>query len=65
MRKSREAGHRTYGRPRIPADLKAQGERVVPKRIAGLMQEEGIEGASRPRRKAATTGTPTLARRPT
>ena len=55
VRESWEASRRTYGRPRIHADLIARGERVAPKRIARLMREEGIEGASRRRRKAATT----------
>ena len=55
VRKSWEASRRTYGRPRIHADLKAQGEQVAPKRVARLMREEGIEGASRRRRKAVTT----------
>ena len=50
-----EANRRTYGSPRIYADLRAQGERVAPMRVARLMREEGIEGASRRRRKAATT----------
>ena len=42
-----EESRRTYGRRRIHADLKAQGERVSLKRIARLMREEGIEGARR------------------
>ena len=55
VRRSWEASRRTYGRPRIHADLAAWGERVGPKRVARLMREEGIEGASRRRRKAGLT----------
>ena len=55
VRRSWEASRRTYGRPRIHADLAAWGERVGPKRVARLMREEGIEGASRRRRKVALT----------
>ena len=43
-----------YGHPRIHAELRAQGERVGNKRVARLMQQAGIEGASR-RRSAKTT----------
>ena len=43
-----------YGRPRIHAELRAQGERVGNKRVARLMKQAGIEGASR-RRSAKTT----------
>ncbi len=42
-----EESRRTYGRRRIHADLKAQGEKASLKRIARLMHEEGIEGARR------------------
>lgn len=49
VRRSWEASRRTYGRPRIHADLKAQGEKTSPKRIARIMREEGIAGASRRR----------------
>ena len=43
-----------YGRPRIHAELRAQGERVGNKRVARLMQQAGIDGASR-RCSAKTT----------
>ena len=43
-----------YGHPRIHAELRGQGERVGNKRVARLMQQAGIEGASR-RRSAKTT----------
>ena len=44
----------TYGRPRIHAELKEQGEKVGGKRIARLMKESRLEGASR-RRRVFTT----------
>ena len=44
----------TYGRPRIHAELKEQGEKVGGKRIARLMEESRLEGASR-RRRVFTT----------
>ncbi|MCY4555200.1 MAG: IS3 family transposase [Chloroflexi bacterium] len=48
------ANRKVYGRPRIHAELQAEGERVGQKRIARLMKQAGIEGASR-RRSAKTT----------
>jgi len=45
---------RTYGRPRIHAELKEEGERVGAKRVGRLMQAAGLEGASR-RRGTCTT----------
>ena len=48
------ANREVYGRPRIHAELQAGGERVGQKRVARLMQQAGIEGASR-RRSARTT----------
>jgi putative transposase len=50
-----EANKRVYGRPRIFADLKESGERVGQKRVARLMRQEGIQGASRRRRGPKTT----------
>lgn len=44
----------TYGSPRILADLQESGERVGRKRVARLMQAEGLEGVSR-RKKSRTT----------
>jgi hypothetical protein len=32
----------TYGRPRVHAELKADGERISGKRVARLMREEGL-----------------------
>ena len=39
--------NRTYGRPRIHADLRDDGVSVSGKRVARLMRERGIKGASR------------------
>jgi putative transposase len=39
----------TYGAPRVHAELQAQGTRVSRKRVARLMREAGLEGASRRR----------------
>lgn len=46
--------HGTYGRPRIYAELKEEGEAVGPKRVGRLMKERGLEGVSR-RRRVHTT----------
>ena len=48
------ASDKTYGSPRIYEDLKTAGERVGRKRVARLMQDEGIEG-QRKRRFRVTT----------
>jgi len=45
---------RTYGRPRIHAELAAQGVRVGSKRIGRIMKSAGIAGV-RPRRLRKTT----------
>ncbi len=50
-----EQSRRTYGRPRIHAELKARGERVGSKRVGRLMKQAGIEGVTRRRRKVVTT----------
>ncbi len=44
-----------YGRPRIYADLKEDGEKVGQKRVGRLMKQAGIVGASRRRRGPKTT----------
>jgi putative transposase len=45
---------RTYGSPRIHAELKDEGVRVGKKRVSRLMRKAGLEGASRRRRKGTT-----------
>jgi putative transposase len=48
IRQVHEASHGIYGAPRIHAELRAvDGLRVARKRVARLMRELGIEGASR------------------
>jgi len=46
---------KVYGRPRIYAELKEQGEPVGEKRVGRLMNQAGIRGASRKRRGPKTT----------
>lgn len=48
------ASNKTYGSPRIHEELKTVGEKVGRKRVARLMQDEGIEG-QRKRRFRVTT----------
>ncbi len=48
------ASGETYGAPRVHADLQASGQRVAKKRVARLMQEDGLV-ARRPRRRVVTT----------
>ncbi len=52
-----EAPPRTYGVPRIQAVLAREGLRVGKKRVARLMNVEGIQGVSR-RRGRSTMGCP-------
>jgi putative transposase len=49
-----EDSRKTYGVPRVHAELKADGERVARKRVARLMRAAGRQGASR-RSKIFTT----------
>ena len=44
IRAAHAASGKTYGSPRVFKDLEAAGQRVGRKRVARLMQEEGIEG---------------------
>jgi putative transposase len=48
----------TYGRPRIHAELKEEGIAVGGKRVARLMQERTVLGASRRKSTVRTTRTP-------
>lgn len=54
IRSIHERSRGTYGAPRVHAELVACGLRVGRKRVARLMREAGLEGASR-RRRALTT----------
>jgi putative transposase len=49
-----DASRKTYGVPRVHAELKEGGEHVARKRVARLMREAGRQGASR-RSKTFTT----------
>jgi putative transposase len=50
-----EKSWRTYGVPRMHAELRDHGVRVSRKRVARLMRELGIEGVSRRRGRKRTT----------
>lgn len=54
IRSIHEQSRGTYGAPRVHAELAASGTRVSRKRVARLMREAGLQGASR-RRWALTT----------
>lgn len=54
IRAIHEDSRETYGAPRIYAELRDEGERVGKNRIARLMNEAGIEGVSRRRRRGTT-----------
>ena len=55
IRTAHDENRRVYGRPRIHAELKDDGERVGEKRVGRLMKQEGIWGVSRRRRGPKTT----------
>lgn len=48
-------GRGYYGSPRVHAELREQGLRTSRKRVARLMQQEGLVGRSRARRRVVTT----------
>jgi putative transposase len=54
VRASHEASRRTYGSPRVLADLQAQGVRVSRKRVVRLMQTEGLRARVRKRFRSTT-----------
>ena len=54
IRRIHNRSRRTYGSPRVHAELRAEGVVCNRKRVARLMRQEGIQGR-RKRRKAATT----------
>jgi putative transposase len=49
-----QANRRVYGSPRVHAELKAQGIKCAPKRVARLMREQELF-AQRPRHRTVTT----------
>jgi putative transposase len=51
---SHERSRRTYGSPRIHAELAAQGERSSRKRVIRLMQEQDLQARERRRYKCTT-----------
>jgi len=55
IREVHSRSRETYGSPRIHAELREEGVCVSRKRIARLMREHGLEGASRRRRGWKTT----------
>jgi putative transposase len=55
IRRVHEDNREVYGRPRIFAELKEEGERVGEKRVGRLMKQAGIWGVSRRRRGPKTT----------
>jgi transposase InsO family protein len=54
VRESHERSRKTYGAPRVHADLAAQGERVSRKRVARLMKQQGLRARERRRYKCTT-----------
>ena len=54
VRASFDESRRRYGSPRVYLDLVDQGVRVSPKRVARLMQEEGLKARARKRFKLTT-----------
>ena len=54
VRASFEESRRRYGSPRVYRDLIEQGVQVSPKRVARLMQEEGLKARARKRFKMTT-----------
>ena len=54
VRASHEESRRTYGSPRIHADLRAQDERVSRKRVARLMRQASLRARVRRRYKCTT-----------
>ncbi len=50
-----QASRRTYGSPRVHAELQAQGERCGRNRIARLMRQEGLRVKGRRRLRPTTT----------
>ena len=47
VREAHERSRRTYGSPRVHAELAAQGEQVSRKRVIRIMQEHGLQARVR------------------
>ncbi|HEV8701837.1 MAG TPA: IS3 family transposase, partial [Candidatus Polarisedimenticolia bacterium] len=54
VRASFDESRRRYGSPRVYRDLAEQGIQVSPKRVARLMQEDGLKARARKRFKMTT-----------
>jgi putative transposase len=54
VRESHERSRRTYGSPRVHAELAARGERISRKRVIRLMQEQELKARERRRYKCTT-----------
>lgn len=54
IREVHERSRRTYGYPRVHAELKALGVECGRRRVARLMREDGLRGCMRGRRKTTT-----------
>src|SRR5690606_15171216 len=55
LKRIHQQSRRTYGRPRLHAELKEDGHRVGHNRVGRLMRAGGIQGASRRRKWRPTT----------
>jgi putative transposase len=62
IRSIHEQSRGTYGAPRVHAELRAQGVCIGRKRVARLMQAEGLQGVSR--RRSVTTSVRRSGERP-
>jgi len=54
VRAAHDGSRKTYGSPRVHAELHAQGERVSRKRVVRLMQQQGLVARVRRRYKCTT-----------
>lgn len=54
IREIHERSRRTYGSPRVHAELRSLGTRCSRKRVARLMRDAGLQGCMRGRRKRTT-----------